>query len=239
MRVMPGQVRHMENHLLGALPAATYRRLLPHLEPRTLTVDQRLFPRSGPLQFGFFPIDSIVTLSYAIGDDAMAKAWPVGREGMVGMSLLSGSAHRDGQAHVLFGGLAYRISAVALRSEFRRAGALQRLLLRYLFASLTQASQLGVCNLYHSADQRLCRFLSLGFARVGGKDLFITHARMARLLGLRREAITEIAMELHQAGIIRYCRGHITLMNSKSLNERACVCNRVIRRAFEAVIGGS
>ena len=229
------EARPTENQLLAALPSAVYQRLRPHLEPCILTVDQKLFPRVGPLKFGFFPVDSIVTLSYAIGDRAMAKAWPVGREGLAGISLLSDGAHRDNQADVQFGGLAYRIPAGVLRREFRRGGAAQHLLLRYVFASITQASQLSVCNLYHSADKRLCRFLSRGFARVGGKELFITHARIARLLGLRREAITEIAMELHEAGIIRYCRGHITLMNGKSLDARACACNAIIRRAFEEV----
>jgi Crp-like helix-turn-helix protein len=224
------------NKLLAALPAATFRRLSPHLVSVTLAVGEHLYPTAGTMRFAYFPIDCIVTLSYAIGARTMAKAWPVGREGMVGISLLlGGSQSRYNHAEVQFGGTALRIPAAALLAEFRRAGALQSLLLRYVFALITQASQLGVCNLYHSADQRLCRFLSRGFDRVNGKDLVITQSRIAALLGLRREAITEIALHLQEAGVIEYFRGRITLMDRRALEKRACSCDKIIRGAFAAV----
>jgi hypothetical protein len=226
----------IQNKLLAALPAATFRRLSPHFKSVTLAVGEHLYPSTGALRFAYFPIDSIVTLSYAIGGRTMAKAWPIGSEGMVGISLfLGGPRRRDNHAEVQFRGLALRISSSALLTEFRRGGALQRLLLRYVFASITQASQLSVCNLYHSADQRLCRFLSRGFDRVNGKDLVITQSRIAELLGLRREAITEIALQLQSAGVIKYCRGSITLINRRALEKRACACDEIIKRAFAAV----
>jgi hypothetical protein len=118
---------------------------------------------------------------------------------MVGISLFLGNPQRDSRADVQFGGVAFRLPSSALLTEFRRAGAFQRLLLRYVFALVTQASQLGICSLYHSVDQRLCRFLSRAFDRVGGDEVFITHARMAMLLGVRREGITEIAIRLQEA----------------------------------------
>jgi CRP-like cAMP-binding protein len=223
------------NQLLAALPAAAYRRLLPHLEAITLAVDQTLFPAAGPLRFAYFPTDSIVTLAYAIEEGAMAKAWTVGREGVVGISLFLGSPHRDNRAVVQFIGRAFRISAAVLRNEFRRAGALQHLLLRYVFALMTQASQLSVCNLYHSTDQRLCRFLSRAFDRVNRDEVFITHARIGLLLGVRREAITEIALRLQKARIIKYRPGHITLVNREKLEARACACGEIIRRAVASV----
>lgn len=227
---------HTQNRLLAALPAATYRRLAPHLECVTLAVGEHLYRPAGSLRFAYFPVDSIVTLSYAIGGRATAKAWPVGREGMVGISLfLGGAQHRFNRAEVQFRGVALRISASALLTEFQRAGAFQRLLLRYVFASITQASQLSVCNLYHSADQRLCRFLSRGFDRVSGKDLVITQSRIAALLGLRREAITDSALQLQEAGVIKYFRGRITLIDRRALEKRACACDQIIRRAFAAV----
>jgi hypothetical protein len=223
------------NQLLAALPAAAYRRLLPHLEATTLAVDQTLIPAAGPLQFADFPTDSIVTLAYAIDEGAMAKAWPVGREGVVGISSFLDSPHRDNRADVQFGGRAFRISAAVLRNEFRRTGALQRLFLRYVFALMTQASQLSVCNLYHSADQRLCRFLSRAFDRVNSDEVFITHARIGLLFGVRREAITGIALRLQKASIIKYSRGHMTLVNREKLEARACACGGIIRRAFASV----
>jgi hypothetical protein len=225
-----------QNQLLAALPAATFRRLSPHLKSVTLAVGEHLYPSMGALRFVYFPVDSIVTVSYAIEARAMAKAWPVGREGMVGIcSLLGGPHRRYNHAEVQFRGVALRIPASALLAEFRRGGALQRLLLRYVFACITQASQLSVCNLYHSADQRLCRFLSRGFDRVSGKDLVITQSRIAALLGLRREAITEIALQLQGAGVIKYCRGSIALIDRRALEKRACACDEIIRCAFAAV----
>jgi hypothetical protein len=225
----------MDNHLLAALPKSAYRRLLPHFEAATLTADQTLFPRTGPLPFAYFPTESIVTLSYAIEEGAMAKAWPVGREGMVGISLILGSPDRHSRADVQFGGLAFRIPASVLQGEFRRGDALQRLLLRYVFALVTQASQLGVCNQHHTIEQRLCRFLSRAFDRLSGDTISITQVRMGQLLGVRRESITEIALRLQEADIIKYCRGYVTLINRKTLEERACACGGIIRQAFAAV----
>jgi len=224
------------NELLAALPEATYRRLLSNLEVTPLRVGDVLSRRTGPLQYAYFPTSSVVTLCYPLEEDgAMAKAWPVGREGMVGISLFLGDRDRDNQVDVQIGGLAYRLSAAALLTEFRRAGALQHLLLRYVFALITQASQLGVCSHYHSIEQRLCRFLLRLFDRVSEGEVFITHERIAQLLGVRRVSITKVAVRLQAVGSIAYERGHVRLIDRKKLEDRACVCGTIIRRAFEAV----
>jgi Crp-like helix-turn-helix domain len=225
------------NQLLAALPASAYRRLLPHLVRTNLSADENLFRASRPSQFAYFPTSSVVTLSYAVEEKgAMAKAWPVGREGMVGISLFLGSPDRDNRADVQFAGVAFRISAPVLKAEFLRAGALQQLLLRYVFALVTQASQLGVCSHYHSTEQRLCRFLSRTFDRMDGAETFVTQSRIATVLGVRRESITESASRLQQAGIISYRRGQVTLINRKKLEARECGCGEILRRAFAAVI---
>jgi CRP-like cAMP-binding protein len=226
------------NLLLAALPEAAYRRLLPDLEATTLRAGETLFQPTGRLQFAYFPTGSIVTLCYAVGErgaDAMAKAWPVGREGMVGISIFLSSPKRDDRADAQIGGLAFRLPATALLTEFRRAGELQYLLLRYVFALVTQASQLGVCNHYHSVEQRLCRFLARLFDRVFGDEVAITQQQIAELLGLRRVTITEAASQLQSAGIIEYHRGHIKLISRKKLEERSCACGAIIRRAFAGV----
>jgi hypothetical protein len=122
--------------------------------------------------------------------DLEATTLRVGREGMVGISLFLGVQKLDNQADVQIGGTAFRLPAPALLAEFRRASALQHLLLRYVFALITQASQLGVCNHYHSVEQRLCRFLLRAFEHVGGEQTDLTQGRIARLLGVRRVSIT-------------------------------------------------
>ncbi|MDE2360239.1 MAG: Crp/Fnr family transcriptional regulator [Betaproteobacteria bacterium] len=224
------------NRLLAALPEAAYRRLLPDLEASSLRVGETLFRRSGRLQHAYFPTSSIVTLSYAIEEDgAMAKAWPVGREGVVGISLFLGSPKRDNRADVQISGVAFRLPASALRAEFKRAGTFQHLLLRYVFALVTQASQLGVCSHYHSIEQRFCRFLSLLFDRVRADHVVITQARIAELLGVRRVSISNAAAHLHAAGVIEYRRGNIQLVSRTRLEARACPCAAIIRRAFASV----
>jgi hypothetical protein len=224
------------NRLLAALPEAAYRRLLPSLEATTLRVGKTLFRHAGRLQSAYFPTSSIVTLSYAVEEDGtMAKAWPVGREGIVGISLFLGGRQRDDRADVQIGGLAFRLPASALLVEFRRAGAFQHLLLRYVFALVTQASQLSVCSNYHPIDQRLCRFLLRLFDRVSGDEVAITQEQMGELLGVRRVSITHAAGKLQAAGIIECVRGHVRLINRKKLTERACACATIIARAFEAM----
>jgi hypothetical protein len=224
------------NELLAALPSAAYQRLLPDLEATTLRVGQTLIRPARPLKFAYFPTSSIVSLSYFVGDaGAMVQAWPVGREGIVGISLFLDSPDRDNRADVQFGGVAFRLPAGALLAEFRRAGALQQLLLRYVFALVTQASQLGVCSHYHPLEQRLCRFLLRAFDRVSGDDVAITQSRMAALLGVRRVTISHAAGHLQATGVIEYTRGHIRLISREKLEKRACGCAAIIRRAFGAV----
>lgn len=225
-----------DNKLLAALPEAAYRRLLPDLEATTLGVGEALFHPAGRLQYAYFPTSAIVTLSYGLEEGGvMAKAWPVGREGLVGISLFLGNPKRDNRADVQIAGLAFRLPAAALLAEFKRASTFQRLLLRYVFALVTQASQLGLCNHYHPMEQRLCRFFSRLFDRVWGDEVALTHAQIAMLLGVRRVTIQGVARRLQSAGIIEYQRGHIKLISRKKLEERTCACDAIIRRAFQSV----
>ena len=235
-QILDASATAKENRLLAALPKAAYRRLLPDLEPTTLQVGEALFHPAGKLQYAYFPTSAIVTLSYGLEEGGvMAKAWPVGREGLVGISLFLGSPKRDNRADVQIAGLAFRLPAAALLTEFKRADTFQHLLLRYVFALVTQASQLGLCNHYHPIERRVCRFLSRVFDRVSGNEVALTQERIAELLGVRRATIQQAALQLQSAGIIEYQRGHIKLISRKKLEARSCVCDAIIRRAFQAV----
>jgi CRP-like cAMP-binding protein len=224
------------NALLAALPEAAYRRLLPELEATALRAGEVLFRPNGSIKFAYFPTNSIIALMYGMdGAGALAKAWPVGSEGMLGVSLFLGVRRLDHQAEVQVGGSAFRLPAAALLAEFRQAGALQHLLLRYVFALISQASQLGLCNHCHAIEQRLCRLLLLAFDRVGAEEIDLTQQRIAELLGVRRVSVTQAAMRLQNDGLIEYVRGRVKLINRKKLEERSCVCAGAIARAFDAV----
>jgi CRP-like cAMP-binding protein len=225
-----------ENALLAALPDAAYRRLLPDLQAITLQAGEVLFQPSGRIQFAYFPSRSTITLMYAAdAAGALANAWPAGREGMVGISLFLGVGKLDSQAQVQLGGEAFRLPAAALQAEFRRAGALQQLLLRYVFALITQSSQLGICNHSHTVDQRLCRVLLRSFDRAGEGQIAITQGQIGDLLGVRRVSVTRAAMCLQGDGLIEYVRGHVRLLDRRRLEQRSCVCAGIIARAFATV----
>jgi hypothetical protein len=224
------------NALLAALPEAAYRRLLPDLEATTLHDGEALLAPTRSMRYAYFPTSSIVALLYDLDHAGTpVKAWPVGREGMLGISLFLGVPKFVTRADVQIGGAAFRIPAAALMSEFRQAGMLQQLLLRYVFALITQASQLCVCSHYHPVEQRLCRFLLRSFDRIGGNEIGFTQQRIANLLGARRVSVTQAAKRLQSEHMIEYVRGRVTLINQKKLEERSCVCTAIIRRAFEAV----
>jgi CRP-like cAMP-binding protein len=224
------------NEILAALPDDVYQRLLPDLEARTLQVGETLFHPAERLLFAYFPTSSVVTLSYAVNEAGeMASAWPVGREGIVGISLFLDSPNLDNRAGVEIGGLAFRLPASALLAEFRREGELQRLLLRYVSALVTQASQLSVCNHYHPIEQRLSRFLVRAFDCVSGGEVEITYERIAALLGARLETITGAAGYLQAARVIEYAQGRVRLISREKLEKRGCACAGIIRRAFQAV----
>jgi len=221
------------NHLLAALPAAEYGRLAPHLELIVVTTGEQLCP--SPTHFAYFPIDCILSMSYVVEGGAMATAWSTGREGMLGLEVSMGLLPHGRRAEVQFGGLALRIGAVPLQEEYRRGGALQLLLLSYVFALITQSSQLAICNQHHILEQRFCRLLRSIFDRLDGDALFVTQTRLGMMMGVRRESITEIAARLKADDIIHYSRGHLRVVRRPVLAARACGCGDIIRDAFARV----
>jgi hypothetical protein len=226
-----------QNQLLAVLPAVVYQRLLPRMELVALPLGEMLFPPPGKMRYAYFPTTSIVSVSYAIDTGVSSNAWQVGKEGVLGLSSWS-SPIRNDRTEVHTAGHAFRLAVHALRAEFSRGGAFQQLLLRYLQALITQASQLGVCNQYHTLDKRLCRFLLRAFDQAPAKELAITQQRTADLLGVRRVGVTEAVGRLQAAGIIRCGRGHLTLLSRRKLEARACGCYAAIRKEFDGLLPG-
>lgn len=222
-----------QNHILAALPQSVYRRLLPRLKGVMLPLGKTLIPANGSLPYVYFPTTSIVSISYGVHKGVMAKTWPVGNEGIVGVSAFLGGVAADNQATVQFAGQAFQLDAKYLRAEFLHGAELQKLLLRYVEALLTQASQSDMCRHHHSIDQRLSRFLLRAFDRMPTDQLAITQERIARLLGVGRARLSEAASRLQADGIIDYRRGQISLLNRRKLKARSCACYTVIRNAFE------
>jgi CRP-like cAMP-binding protein len=167
---------------------------------------------------------------------ASAEIAVVGNEGIVGVSLFMGGGSTPSRAVVQSAGEGYRLKAQAMKNEFDRAGDVLRLLLRYTQALITQMSQTAVCNRHHSLDQQLCRWLLLSLDRLQGHELVMTQELIANMLGVRREGVTEGALRLQKAGLIRYARGHITVLDRQGLEKRSCECYTVVKKEYDRLL---
>jgi CRP-like cAMP-binding protein len=225
-----------QNHLLAALPAADYARLLPDLELTTMPLGQALYESGGHLQHVYFPTTSIVSLLYVMADGASAEIAVVGNEGILGISLFMGGETTPSRAVVQSAGHGYRLRAQLLKNEFNRAGPMLHLLLRYTQALITQMAQTAVCNRHHAVEQQLCRWLLLSLDRLDGNELQMTQELIANMLGVRREGITEAAGRLQRAGLIRYGRGRITVLDRPRLEKEVCECYRVVKKEFDRLL---
>lgn len=233
---MPAAYAQNQNHLLAALPAVDFDRLQAHLTLVPLALGQVLYESGVTLRQVFFPIDSIVSLLYIMADGASAEIAVVGNEGVVGVSLFMGGETTPSRAVVQSAGCAYSLDGTLLKEEFSRAGSMQHLLLRYTQALLTQMAQTAVCNRHHSLDQQLCRWLLLSLDRLPSNELVMTQELIANMLGVRREGVTEAALKLQDAGLIRYSRGHITVLDRPGLEGRTCECYEVVRKECERLL---
>jgi CRP-like cAMP-binding protein len=225
-----------QNHLLGALPTAEFERLAAHLKLVPMPLGEVLYEPSEQLQHAYFPTTAIVSLHYVMESGASAESAGVGNEGVVGIALFMGGNTTPSSAVVKTAGHAYRLERKLLKQEFDRAGLLQRLLLRYTQALITQMTQTAACNRHHSVEQQLCRWLLSTLDRVPSHELIITQELVASMLGVRREGITEAAGKLQHAGFIRYRRGHIAVLNRSGLETRACECYAVVRNELSRLL---
>ena len=224
------------NHLLDALPKSDYERLVAHLELVPMELGAVLYEPGIRMRYVYFPTTSIVSLLYVMEDGASAEIAIVGNEGMLGIALFMGGETTPSRAVVQSAGQGFRLRAHLLKEEFSRFGPMLRLLLRYTQALITQMAQTAVCNRHHSVDQQLCRWLLLSLDRLSSNELAMTQELIANMLGVRREGVTEAAGKLQDAGLIRYQRGKITVIDRRGLEQRSCECYQVVKREFDRLL---
>ena len=225
-----------QNRLLAALPAAEFERLLPHLELVPMPLGEALSESGGRMQHVYFPTTVIVSLLYVLENGASAEIAVVGNEGILGISLFMGGDTTPSRAVVQSAGFGYRLKAHLLKTEFNRAGPVLHLLLRYTQALITQMTQTAVCNRHHTVEQQLCRWLLLSLDRLPTDTLTMTQELIANMLGVRREGVTEAAGHLQRAGLIRYSRGRITVVDRPGLEKAVCECYAVVKSEFNRLL---
>ncbi|NMG54188.1 Crp/Fnr family transcriptional regulator [Aromatoleum aromaticum] len=228
---MPDTLTHnpRQNRVLATLPVTEYARLVDDLELVTFPTGEVLYESGDSLEFVFFPTTSIASLIFSTENGASTELAMTGNDGLVGIPLVLGGDTTTHAVVVQSEGGAYRLRAEVMRWELDQGGSLQRLSLCYAQALMTQMAQSAVCNRHHTVDQQLCRWLLLSLDLLPGNQLDVTHEMIARMLGVRREAITEAAGKLQAAGLIQYRRGHVTVTDRRGLEVRACECYGAVK----------
>jgi CRP-like cAMP-binding protein len=233
---MPAAKDPKANHLLAALPEAEWLRWRPHLESVDLPLGHVLYESGLALSHVYFPTTAIVSLLYVMQDGASAEIAVVGSEGVVGIALFMGGESTPSRAIVQSAGRGFRLNAMAMKDEFSQSGPVMHLMLRYTQALITQMAQTAVCNRHHSLDQQLCRWLLLSLDRLKSNELVMTQELISNMLGVRREGVTEAALKLQAAKLIRYSRGHITVIDRPGLELRTCECYAVVKKEYDRLL---
>lgn len=195
-----------------------------------------LYESRGTLSNVYFPTTAIVSLLYVMENGDHAEIAVVGKEGIIGVSLFMGGGSTPSRAVVQSAGAGFRLKAEVMKEGFERGGPVMHLLLRYTQALITQMAQTAVCNRHHSLDQQLCRWLLLSLDRLTGNELRMTQELIANMLGVRREGVTEAATNLQKAGLIRYSRGRITVLDRNALETRSCECYAVVKKEYDRLL---
>jgi CRP-like cAMP-binding protein len=228
--------RPTQNRLLASLAAADLASFAARLELVPLRLGDMLYEPGTACRYAYFPTTAVISLHYVTESGASAEAAGVGNEGVLGIALFLGGESNASSAVVQTAGHAYRLDRHILVQEFARGGALQVLLLRYTLALIAQVTLAGACNRHHTIEQQLCRWLLNTLDRIPSGELVMTQELVASVLGVRRESITEVAGKLQRAGLIRYRRGHISVLGRTGLESLVCECYGVVRHEMHRLL---
>ncbi|MFH1603100.1 MAG: Crp/Fnr family transcriptional regulator [Pseudomonadota bacterium] len=222
-----------QNHLLAALRAEDYARLLPNLEFTPMPIGWTVYEAGVAMDYVYFPTTCIVSLLYVMENGDSAEIAIIGNDGLVGVSVFMGGDSMSSRAVVQNAGECHRIKAELLKKEFERGGSLQQLALRYTQTLIAQMVQTGACNRHHTLEQQLCRWLLLSLDRLRGNDVVMTQKLMANMLGVHRLGVTEATGKLQKDGLISYGSGRVTVLDRPKLEDRVCECYAVVRDEIE------
>ena len=226
----------IKNRLLSALPAKEYERLLPYLETVSLSLKQIIYAANEPIDYVYFPNSGVISLVNVTENGGTIEAAMVGNEGMVGIPVLLRTDRMVGQAVAQIVGDAQRMKVDVFKREVTPGSPLHNLLLRYTQALMNQISQSVVCNRMHSVEKRCCRWLLLCQDRAHSDEFHLTQELLSQMLGVRRASVSEVAAILQNAGLIRYTRGKITILDRLGLETASCECYQRVKQEFDRLL---
>jgi CRP-like cAMP-binding protein len=227
--LMPIEHVSKHNQVLRALPNSVLDRISPHLVPVELPQGTMLYEAGAPINYVYFPVNSIVSLLQVMQNGDTVQTAMVGSEGMAGVGAFMGCPIAPGCAMMQTSGLVLKLRATLLVREFERRPETVKTLLRYTQTLFVQFAQTAVCNRHHSIENQVCRWLLATLDRQPANVLFVTHELIARMIGVRREGITETIGVLENLGIINRRRGQIVIADRPALERHACECYAAVR----------
>ena len=225
------------NRLLSLLSDSDYERLRSHLSQVVLDYKKSLYEASRPIEHVYFPVDGVASLVITTADGASAEVGTIGGEGMVGLPVCLGDRDAPSSVYVQVPGTALRLDAHIFRAELECSRTLNLIMLRYAHAFFNQVAQSAACTHLHKVEQRCCRWLLMTRDRMPTDDYLLTHEFLGMMLGVRRTTVTDVMGSLQKAGVIRYRRGHVTILDREALRQRACDCYDIMRLEFDRLLG--
>jgi len=225
-----------QNRLLKAFSDEVWQRISPHLQLVELPLGTCLIEAGGQVKYVYFPTNSIIAVLCVMENGASVQAAMVGVEGMVGLSPFMGFETSPCRAVVQSAGYAFKLPVRTLMHDFEQTPAVTRLMLGYTQSLITQMAQNAGCNRLHSVEQQLCRCLLSSLDRLSGNDVVMTQELISKMIGVRREGISEAAGKLQRLGMISYHRGCITVLDRPALESHVCECYRVIKQETERLL---
>ncbi len=225
------------NRLLSLLSDDDYERLRPFLSLDVLDYRKDLYQASRPIEHVYFPVDGVASLVITTSDGSSVEVGTIGNEGVVGLPVCLGDHEAPSSVYVQVPGKALRMDARHFRGELERNPNMNLVMLRYAHAFFNQVAQSAACAHLHRVEQRCCRWLLMTRDRMPSGDFLLTQEFLGMMLGVRRTTVTDVMGTLQKAGLIRYRRGHVTILDHDALQQRACECYKVSRLEFDRLLG--
>ena len=225
------------NRLLGLLPLRDYQRLLPHLQPVSLEYRQSLYEANRPIGSVYFIETGVGSLVNTMANGQAAEVGTIGSEGMVGLPLVFGDNQAPTSVYIQVPGAGLRMTAAVFKRELAQSASMRVAMLRYAHAFFNQVAQSAACNRFHNIQQRTCRWMLMTHDRMQSDEFLLTQEFLAMMLGVQRTGVTAAAGGLQRAGLIRYTRGNVTILDRRGLERSSCECYAVSKLEFDRLLG--
>src|SRR5471030_793217 len=230
------KARIRPNRLLGAMEAASRKRIASHLEPIKLELGAVVCEAGGLLKHAYFPQGSVLSLLTVLENGSAIETANIGREGAFGLFAAMYSRVSFNRCTVQLEGHMSRCPIELLQAEFKNSEQVRNLFVSYSETLLSQVQQTVACNAMHTTEERMCRWLLMMHDRAEGEALQYTHEFLSHMLGANRKSVTLAAQSMQAADLITYRRGNIIVLNRRGLERASCECYAVVRERFDAFL---